>query len=322
MKSFYVKLDETLSKYQKIFIVSHKNPDLDAYGSSIGLYKILKSCNKDVYVFLDTNDNLHSSVRDSIELVSDINYVNKNNYKEYATDDSLWVILDTHCEERLYFKDFLYEYKNIMIIDHHIKSKDIIKNYKYLYLDEKSSSIAEIVTFYAQYKNISFNQIISTILLAAIEIDTNEYLFKTTYKTFEASSILMKYGADNILKQEILKETKEMYLKRADYIKKSFMLNPKTAICILDNSIVKNEDLSAIAEEMLKFENVLITFTIGKLDKNVVGISARSIGEYDVCKIMKSFGGGGHYNNAAAQIPNGRVKDILNKLNKMLEEYL
>lgn len=322
MESFYSKLDETFNKYQEIFIVSHKNPDLDAYGSSVGLYKILKENNKDAYVFLDINDNLHSSVKDSIELINDVNYVNKDNYKEYESENSLWVILDTHCEDRLYFKDFLYNSKNIMIIDHHIKSKDIIKNYKYLYLNEKSSSIAEIVTFYAQYKNIVFNQTIATILLAAIEIDTNEYLFKTTYKTFEASSILMKYGADNILKQEILKETKEMYLKRADYIKKSFMLNNMTAVCVLDNNIVKNEDLSAIAEEMLKFENISITFAIGKLDKNIVGISARSIGEYDMCKVMKSFGGGGHYNNAAAQIPNGKIKDILNKLNKMLEEYL
>ena len=186
---------------------------------------------------------------------------------------------------------------------------------------KKQGKKGEIITFYAKYKNIKFDSSIATILLAAIEIDTNEFLFKTTYKTFDAASILMQCGADNILKQELLKETKEKYLKRADYIKKSFMLNDITAVCILDNSIVKSEDLSAIAEEMLKFENISVTFAIGKLDKNIIGISARSIGEYNVCNIMKNFGGGGHYNNAAAQIKNGKVKVILNTLNKIMEGF-
>ena len=123
MNTFHVNLDELFKKYTKIVIVSHKNPDLDAYASSVGLYKILENEKKEVYIFLDLEEKYNSPVEDSIELFENITYINKNNYKDYVDDNTLWVILDTHCEDRLYYADFLKNTKNVAIIDHHIKSK-------------------------------------------------------------------------------------------------------------------------------------------------------------------------------------------------------
>lgn len=320
MKTFFEKFNEVINNYNKIVIMAHKNPDLDAFGSSLGLYELLNQLDKDVYIFLNKNETCYSSVKDAIDMVDDIKYINEINYLDVVDDKTLLIILDTHIKDRIYYKEILNHTSNVVVIDHHLKSKDRINNAIILYINPLASSMAEIILYYSLWLNKKISSITSTIMLTGIETDTDGYRLKTTDKTFEAASVLMKYGADNITKHELLKESKEKYLERADYIKSSFMINSKTAICILDNKIVRNEDLSSIAEEMLKFENVFISFAIGKLDDNRFGISARSIGDYDVCGIMKLFGGGGHYNNAAAQIENANIKKIISTISKSLEE--
>lgn len=320
MKTFFEKFNEVINNYNKIVIMAHKNPDLDAFGSSLGLYELLNQLDKDVYIFLNKNETCYSSVKDAIDKVDDIKYINEINYLDVVDDKTLLIILDTHIKDRIYYKEILNHTSNVVVIDHHLKSKDRINNAIILYINPLASSMAEIILYYSLWLNKKISSITSTIMLTGIETDTDGYRLKTTDKTFEAASVLMKYGADNITKHELLKESKEKYLERADYIKSSFMINSKTAICILDNKIVRNEDLSSIAEEMLKFENVFISFAIGKLDDNRFGISARSIGDYDVCGIMKLFGGGGHYNNAAAQIENANIKKIISTISKSLEE--
>jgi len=49
-------------------------------------------------------------------------------------------------------------------------------------------------------------------------------------------------------------------------------------------------------------------------------ISARSNGEVDVSKIMKEFGGGGHFSAAAAKVESESVEDVISHLKKYLRE--
>ena len=319
MNSLFEQLKNVIDMYDKIIIMSHARPDLDAYGSSLGMYEIIKSFNKDVVIFLDVKDEFTPSVKEAVNITSDVKYVNDNNYRNYINDNTLLLIVDVHQQERIYYPNIVDEVKDIIIIDHHIKSKNYIRNTKIFYNDTQASSITEIVVYYAKYLDFKFSSTTATIMLAGIETDTNSYNLKTTANTYLASSILMNCGADNIVKQELLKETKEDYLKRADFIKSSFMINNYTAVCILNKTENNSEELSLVAEEMLKFENVTFAIAIGRLDKKYVGISAKSIGEVDACKYMKIFNGGGHINQAAAQVENGNIKNILDTLKKALE---
>lgn len=318
MNTLYEQLENIISRYDRIIIIAHAKPDLDAYASSIGLYEIMKNKDKNVAVFLDINDEFHSSVKEAINISNDIYYINQKNYQDFLNNNTLLIILDVHQKDRIYY-NILDEIKDIIVIDHHIKNKNYISNTILFYNNTLASSITEIILFYGKYLNYCFSPETATIMLAGIETDTNSYNLKTSPNTHLASSILMQNGADNILKQELLKETKEDYLKRADFIKSSFNLNDYTAICILHKSINLPEDLSNVAEEMLKFENIKLAIAIGKLDKKIIGISTKSIGDIDACKIMKKFNGGGHFNNAAAQVENGNIRKILETLKKMLE---
>ena len=47
------KLMKMIKKSKKIFIMAHKNMDLDALGSSIGLYNILQTRKKESYLVIN-----------------------------------------------------------------------------------------------------------------------------------------------------------------------------------------------------------------------------------------------------------------------------
>ena len=89
-----------------------------------------------------------------------------------------------------------------------------------------------MVTFYLNYADVEIDSNIASIMLAGLEIDTNGYNLKTTSNTYKAASILMEMGADVTLKHELLKESKDEYVKRADFIKNSYTINGNVALCI------------------------------------------------------------------------------------------
>ena len=177
--------------------------------------------------------------------------------------------------------------------------------------------MSELITFYCEYVNIDLDNVIATILLAGIEIDTNGFNLKTTSRTYEAASTLMEMGADSILKQELLKESKEEYMKRATFIRNSFMITQNIAMCIV-NGITNSKELAEISEELLTFEDIEASFTLGKLEENLIGVSARSLGDFDVSEIMKKMGGGGHSSNAATQIKDKTIKEVKQEIIEML----
>ncbi|HHW69545.1 MAG TPA: hypothetical protein GX747_04330, partial [Tenericutes bacterium] len=229
-------------------------------------------------------------------------------------------IFDVHKKNLLDFPNIINKTKKIIIIDHHIISKDIINETIFNFINTNYSSVSEIIVDYAICNNYKINSIIATTLLAGIEIDTNNYNLNTKEGTFIACAHLLKSGADIILKQEILKENKDLYIKKQYFIKRSYMINNEMALCVLDHHIYDSKFLAILSDELLQFENVEVSFTIGYIGRKKVGISARSIGKFDVEKIMNQFNGGGHATNAACQIENSSIEKVKRMLLKNIKE--
>ena len=313
MEHLFQKLNEIINKYDNFIIMGHKDPDLDSLGSSLGLYEIIESFDKKAYLFLNDkhleyyNTNISQAFQAFDKMERDIVCVNERNYSKIK-GKTLLIVVDVHSEERLEYPKLIDKFDTI-VLDHHIKNKNYIKDTKFLYIDSNLSSMSELITFYAEYVNIDLDNVIATILLAGIEIDTNGFNLKTTSSTYEAASTLMEMGADSILKQELLKESKEEYMKRATFIRNSFMVTDSIAMCLINTESTTME-LAEVAQELLTFEDVKASFVIGKLDKDLVGVSARSLGDFDVSEIMKKLGGGGHTSNAATQIKDKTLKQV------------
>ena len=313
MEHLFQKLNEIINKYDNFIIMGHKDPDLDSLGSSLGLYEIIESFDKKAYLFLNDkhleyyNTNISQAFQAFDKMERDIVCVNERNYSKIK-GKTLLIVVDVHSEERLEYPKLIDKFDTI-VLDHHIKNKNYIKDTKFLYIDSNLSSMSELITFYAEYVNIDLDNVIATILLAGIEIDTNGFNLKTTSSTYEAASTLMEMGADSILKQELLKESKEEYMKRATFIRNSFMINDNIAMCLI-NTESTTKELAEVAQELLTFEDVKASFVIGKLNENTIGVSSRSLGDIDVSTIMKELGGGGNSSNAATQVKDKTLKEI------------
>jgi len=324
LEMLFQKLTEILSKYKRMIIMSHQNPDLDAIGSSMGLSCILNQMGKENYIFLSSNnlDDYNSSVRQALEKVKNVEYLYPDTYQEKIDEDTVLIILDVHQQERIEYPKILDTISNVVVLDHHIKNNSYIKETELFYIDSTMSSMVEFISNYAKYSGVNLGIVVSTVMLAGMEIDTNGYNLKTTEHTFETAAYLTSMGADSVLKQTLLKESKDEYLRRADFLKSSFVIFKNIGMCILTTPLCQKEELAEVAEELLKFESVAASFAIGQLQGGLVGVSARSMVDIDVCAIMKRLGGGGHVTNAASQIPDKTVKEVEHMIKKVLGESL
>lgn len=312
MSDVYKKLTEEIKKHNHIFIMAHKNIDLDALGSSICLYQIISSFKKDCYILLNKNETNTSIVKALNSLEKEhisISFVDREQCNQYVSDDSLLIVLDTHKRNMLEVPFLLDEIKDVIVLDHHVKSGDYIENTIFSYIRATLSSMNEFMVGYLKYLNKEIQPVIATIMLAGIQIDTNSFNVKTSASTYEAASKLAWLGADNIVKQELLQENKEIYMQRQSFIQNSFNVDNVFEVCVLDDNIYERKDLALISEELLKFEDVEASFTIGKTSKSKLGISARSLGRINVEVVMSKLGGGGHMTDAAAQILTTNIEE-------------
>ncbi len=325
METLFEKLTEVLSKYQNIIVMSHQNPDLDAVGSSMGLCQILKKMGKKSYILFSQKDlkKYNSSVRKALEKVkNEIDFLYPDTLKDVLGDSTVLIVLDVHQKDRVEYPEVLDQIDKVIVLDHHIKNNSYIKDTELFYIDSTMSSMVELISHYAKFYGVNLGVIISTIMLAGMEIDTNGFNLKTTEKTFEVAAYLTSSGADSVFKQTLLKESKDEYLRRADFIKSSFVFHKNIGMCVLPTLNCKKEELAEVAEELLNFEYVEASFAIGQLDENVVGVSARSMGDINVCDIMKKLGGGGHVTNAACQVIDKTVKEVERSIKNILGEIL
>lgn len=317
MTEFFKKLDEQIKQHDNVIIIGHQNPDLDCIGSSLGLYYTIE---KECYIF-KTTDKLNESMNKTFDVIKEknIKFIDKTNYKSIIKN-TLLIVTDLHRKSLIENQEILEEIKDVVIIDHHIIGKEKINNILE-YIDPKASSATEIITQYMRYKGKTVDKEIATIMIAGIEIDTNGYNMKTTEETFNSSAFLMSLGADNILKQNILKENKEEYIKRTKQIENSYMLDNKM-ICVLDNEKYNPSYLATMSEDLLRFENVEASFTIGRLINEKIGISARSLGNINVELYMRELGGGGHLTDAACQLEDETLSEVEQKLIKVLKDVI
>lgn len=316
MQKIFNQITKNIKANDHIIIVSHKGMDLDAIGASLCLYQIIKSFSKIPFIVLDEENN-NQTLQKSIEKLKEndinIDFIDENEFQKFSKKNTIVIVLDTNKKELLSYPQLTEMFNQVIVIDHHIKSDDAISTI-FTYIDNNKSSTTEILFDYLKSLKIKIDPIIATIMLAGIEIDTNGFNIKTNASTFRTAASLLELGADNIEKQNLLKENKENYCKRQEFIKDSYMINENMALCIMDQNIYERYQLALISEDLLQFDDVEASFTIGFIEKNKVGISARSIGKIDVEKIMRSLGGGGHQTDAACVIQTNDLETVRDKL--------
>lgn len=317
------KINKVVNKAKTVFLMAHKDLDLDALGSSIGMYMLLKRRKKKCYIIID--DKTHEPGVEKIlrELDGVIEIVKSENIEEYVNPNAsknLLVILDTNKSELVQSPELLKKFENKLIIDHHDLGKTSIKD-GVMINDNKVSSACEMVTNLIEYYDVEVDSYYATILLAGIVLDTNNYTLNTTAETFYTSYYLTSLGASAKKVQYLLKQDIEEYTERQKLMAAIETLPGNVAFTkATQNTIYRREDLAKVAETLLFFNNIEASFVVGRIGKNTIGVSARSLGSYDISKILVKVGGGGDTYSGAAKFEDNTVNKVAQEIKTLIKE--
>ncbi len=317
------KLNKRLRQAKTIFIMAHKDLDLDALGSSIGMYMILKRKKKKCFLIID--DTTHELGVEKVlrELEGCIDIIKSEELDKYLyprKQKNLLMILDTNKEDLVQSKEVLTKIDKKLIIDHHELGKTTIKDATII-ADTDASSVCEMITQLIEYYDVELESYYATILLAGIVLDTNNFTLKTKPETYYSAYYLSSLGGSAKKVQYLLKQDIIEYTERQKLLAGIETINDKIAFTkATPYTIYRREDLAKIADTLLFFNNIEASFVIGKIGKDTIGISARSLGNYDISKILEKLGGGGDNYNGAAKFEKTTISKVEQKLKKYLKE--
>jgi len=322
-------LKEIVSDSDKVIIMGHKYPDMDAVGASIGILKVAQMNHKEGYIVLNPNEidsgvgRLLEEVKENTELWS--YFITPEQALEIASNDTLLVVVDTHKPSLVIEEKLVSKIDKVVVIDHHRRGEEFIQSPLLVYMEPYASSTAELVTELLEYqpKKKKINMLEATALLAGIIVDTKSFTLRTGSRTFDAASYLRAQGADTILVQKFLKENMDHFKKRSRLIESAFIYKKGIAIAKgKQNETYDQVMIAQAADTLLTMNDVVASFVISVRHDLRVGISARSLGDINVQLIMEGLGGGGHLTNAATQIEDTTIEEAEEQLLLVIDEYL
>lgn len=316
-------LKELIYESDNVFIVGHKNLDMDCFGSALALSTIVKKLGKKRSIVLG-NDTFaiqpfFSKIKE-LEEYSDLFTTYEKAYKE-ITDNSLVIIVDVHNRNYVGNLDFVENAKRKVIIDHHRRSTDMVGDALLNYIEVYASSTSEMITEIVQYilDKPSVSVIEAEGLLAGIYMDTKGFSFKTGVRTFDAASFLRRMGAETTEVKKLFTDNLDEFIQIAETIKSAKIKN-STAIAVAPNNS-NTVIVAKSADELLNITGILAAFVVCDINGDIY-ISARSVGDINVQIVLESLGGGGHLNIAGVKISDKSVDEVLVMLKDAIEKYL
>lgn len=307
---------------ETIFIMGHKNLDLDAISSNIGICYILQKLNKTCYIVIDDKEHEMGVKKVLHEIEGCYNIITSEEIEEKMhkrQKKNLLIILDTNKKELVQSKKTLDLMQNRIVLDHHEPGKTSIKEGT-IVIDTKASSACELVVRLADIYKIKFSSYIATLLLSGITLDTNNFMLNTNEETFYVAYYLSVYGASTKKVQYLLKQDLASYAEEQKLLTNIEIIKGNTAIAkATSQAIYRRQDLARIADTLLFFNDIELSIVIGKIGKEEVGVSARSI-EKNIEPLMTKLGGGGNENNGAATVTNKKISEVVDEIKKLLKE--
>ncbi|VDK14390.1 Cyclic-di-AMP phosphodiesterase GdpP [Oenococcus sicerae] len=338
-------LSDLFANADSVFISGHQNPDMDALGAALGVWRMSRLHDLTAYIVID-EQNLQRDVQLVVEKIKEEVATSNNKLKQQladgqtlklvevpfisekkaltlASEQSLLVLVDHSRPSISAAGQLLDKLKSsLVVIDHHRIADEGFKEKPILfYVEQYASSTSELVTEllgYEDRRKSPLTKVEATALLGGIQLDTKGFTAHSGSRTFDAASFLRAAGADAQLLSSFGKESKEDLLVKS-HLFELMVLDHNIATVVGENDVFYNPVLAAqAADELLKIQGVAASFVITRRPDEKVGISARSDNSINVQLIMEKIGGGGSLANAAAQI----VSDDVKKVETMLQDAI
>ena len=314
---------ELIFESSNIFIMGHKNPDMDSLGASVGLWSAIRQLGKNCNIIIDNDTTAIDYYMTKLKKDDkyDNLFISSDEAEKNINEKTLLIIVDVHNKGYVNNFGITEKINRKIIIDHHRRSPDIIEGALLNYIEVYASSTSEMVTELIQYmlQKPRIPKIVAEGLLGGIFMDTKGFQFKSGVRTFDAAAFLRSLGADTIEVKKMFTDSLEDYLLISDTIK-SAEVHENLAIAVCPENVNNTVIVARAADELLGISGIDVCFVLCKINDSV-NISGRSTGEVNVQVILEELGGGGHMNMAGAKV-DGTIDEAINVLKEAINKHL
>ena len=316
-------LMELIGQSSHVFIMGHKNADLDAVGAAMGVSCMVRKKGKKAYIVIDKENNTSKLLLEEIYAVPEYEgvFITEQDAMLLCDNRSTLIVVDTNRPDQVESRALLDSMNRVCVIDHHRRAADYIDPVAINLHEPYASSTAELVTELLQYAVEKANvlPIEAKSLLAGVFLDTKSFNVRTGERTFEAAAWLRRMGADTVEVKKLLQSDFQETMAKYQIIKSARLYRKELAIAALNTGTTRVLAAQA-ADDMLNISGITASFVLYP-DGETVYISARSIGEANVQMILEPLGGGGNTATAGAQISGKSIKDVLDDLVASLDKF-
>ena len=327
-RAMMTAISEKLKSVDCVFVVGHKNLDMDALGSAVGMQLFSSNVLDDSYVVYDSEQmspDIHRAIQ-FLENEGVTKLIPLTQAMGMVTNRSLLVMVDHSKTALTLSKEFYDLFTQTIIIDHHRRDQDFPENAVITYIESGASSASELVTELIQFQNSKkarLSRIQASVLMGGIMLDTKNFTSRVTSRTFDVASYLRTRGSDSVVIQELAATDFEEYRLVNELILQGQAVQP--SILVAQAKDTKEYDtvvISKAADTMLAMSGIEASFVIAKNRQGDISISARSRSKINVQRIMEELGGGGHFNLAAARLADMSLQEAGDKLKTVISNEI
>lgn len=326
-RAMMTAVSDKLKSVDAVFVVGHRNLDMDALGSAVGMQYFAQNIMNNAYTVYNP-DEMAPDIARAIKKLRDencSNLITVEEAKKMVTFQSLLIMVDHSKIGLTLDKDFYEQFSQVVIVDHHRRDTDFPSNAVLTYIESGASSASELVTELVQFQNDKrhkLNRLQASLLMAGIMLDTKNFTSRVTSRTFDVASYLRTRGSDSLEIQQISATDFDAYRLINELILRGEQLEPHIVIACGDENLEYDTIVpSKAANTILDMAGIEAVFVVTKNAKGYIAISARSHSKVNVQRIMEEMGGGGHFNLAAAQVYDQTLEQVKeNLISKIYEE--
>lgn len=323
-RAMMTAISDKIRSVDQVFVVGHKNLDMDALGSAVGMQLFASNLTENSYALYD-EEQMSPDIERAVSFLEKEGVTKLLSVKEamgLVTNRSLLILVDHSKTALTLSKEFYDLFTQTIVIDHHRRDQDFPDNAVITYIESGASSASELVTELIQFQNSKKNRLSrmqASVLMAGMMLDTKNFTSRVTSRTFDVASYLRTRGSDSIAIQEIAATDFEEYREVNELILQGRKLGSDVLIAeAQDSKCYDTVVISKAADAMLAMSGIEASFVLAKNTQGFISISARSRSKLNVQRIMEELGGGGHFNLAAAQIKDLTLSEAGEKLTEIV----
>ena len=323
-RAMMTAISEKLRSVDRVFVVGHKNLDMDALGSAVGMQLFASNILDESYVVYDAEQmspDIHRAIQ-FLENEGVTKLLPLNQAMGMVTNRSLLVMVDHSKTALTLSKEFYDLFTQTIIIDHHRRDQDFPENAVITYIESGASSASELVTELLQFQNSKksrLSRIQASVLMGGMMLDTKNFTSRVTSRTFDVASYLRTRGSDSVVIQELAATDFEEYRLVNELILQGQAVQPSILVAqAKDGKEYDTVVISKAADTMLAMSGIEASFVIAKNSQGDISISARSRSKINVQRIMEELGGGGHFNLAAARLTDMSLQEAGDRLKTVI----